>query len=353
MTDIVMRRYQKGDEEGLELLCKDVYGISTNNDYWRWKYETFWDFNASYVAVYEGKIVGMAGAVPYMIKAMDKEIVGGQLTDLMSDPQYRGKKDIFLPIMRKSIKAVETQMDIMYGFTNDNSFKIFAKRLKYDIAFRVPRLDRIINISPFLRRRLKNDGFLIKVISGAINTMSKNLFYSRMPLLEKEVKIREVHEFDERFDRLWHKLKGLFPIATIRDSKYLNWRYCNHPLYKYKTFIAEKGDVVYGFIILKCVEDKDLKRGYIVDLWIEPGRRDLLTALVAMATRFFKDERADLMTCWMFPHIPYYSLLRKNLFFKRTSNLVMLTTSFHEGISGDFLKNPANWYVTMGDCDSF
>lgn len=353
MTELTFRRYQEGDEESIITLCEAVYGISTNNDYWRWKYiNNSSNLNASYVAVTENKVVGISGAIPYRLKIGDKEIVGGQLTDLMSHPDYRNK-NIFLPIMRKSIKDVERKMDTMYGFTNENSFKIYAKRLKYDIAFRVPRLDRVINTKPFLNRMLKRKDLFTKIIGNILNLASGNLLYPKTPSLGKEIEIRECYKFDERFDVLWNKLKGFFTTITIRDSKYLNWRYRNHPLFKYRTFVAERRDEISGFIILRCAEDKGVKRGYIMDLLVEPERKESLMALFAQAMRFFKDNDVDLVRCWMFPHAPYYSLFRRSLFFKTTSDLVVLTTSFHKDISNEFLRDPSNWYITIGDCDSF
>ena len=34
----------------------------------------------------------------------------------------------------------------------------------------------------------------------------------------------------DEFDMLWVKLKDSYKISTVRDSKYLQWRYLNHPL---------------------------------------------------------------------------------------------------------------------------
>lgn len=353
-NDIIFRKYREGDEEDLVTLCNNVYGLYTNKDYWRWKYlnNTF-NLNASYVATYENRVIGMAGTLPYRLRLKEKEIVGGQLTDLLSHPQLKKKRDIFFPIMRKCIKEIETQMDIMYGFTNDKSFKVYVKRLKYDTAFRIPRLDKIINIKPFIKRIFMKDNFIAKAAGNTINILSVKFSYPTFSSIDKEIKIKEVYGFDERFDHLWNQLKGFFTITTIRDAKYLNWRYCLHPLYKYRILVAEKKEEILGFAILRCAEDKGLKRGYIMDFLVKHGEKKLVSTLLTKSLRFFYDEGVDLVTCWMLPHAPYYKALRRHLFFKRTSDLVTAVTSFNKDISNEFLKNPSNWHVTMGDCDSF
>lgn len=351
--DVTFRKYQQGDEESLVTLCKAVYGSSSTKEYWRWKYfDHLSDVNASYVAVSEDKVVGMAGIIPYRIKIGDREMVGGQGADLMSHPKWR-KRNVFLPLLRSVHNDLKKQTDIHYGFTNDLSFRIYVKRFKYDVAFRVPRLDRVVSVGAFLRRTFRKGNFFARIIGSLGDVFSRYILHPRMPHLDEETELRENNEFDERFDLLWDKLKGLSAITTIRDSKYLSWRYGNHPLFKYRTFVAERRGELIGFIILRCNEEKGLKRGYIMDLWAEPEKKDILTALLALSMRFFRAEKVDLVTIWMLQHSPYYHLFTKYLFFKRTSDLIVLTKSFHKDISNEFLSNPSNWYLTMGDCDSF
>jgi hypothetical protein len=44
----------------------------------------------------------------------------------------------------------------------------------------------------------------------------------------------------------------------VRDKEYLNWRYVDVPDVDYTIYLAEEGEEICGYIVLRCVNEEGL-----------------------------------------------------------------------------------------------
>ena len=64
-----------------------------------------------------------------------------------------------------------------------------------------------------------------------------------------EIGIKRIDSFDDRFDAFGENA-CLKRNMTIRDKKYLTWRYIDKPNSNYIIYVAEKEGKVFGYIVL-------------------------------------------------------------------------------------------------------
>ena len=91
-----------------------------------------------------------------------------------------------------------------------------------------------------------------------------------------------VDSFDTRADELWARAAHQLDFAVLRDSTYLNWRYCDPRAGDYRVRAAEDNGELVGWIVTAT----RLKDAEIVDLLAVPDNDNVTRALVddAIAT---------------------------------------------------------------------
>lgn len=56
----------------------------------------------------------------------------------------------------------------------------------------------------------------------------------KIKLSSKSSKARLIDHFDADYDHVWEKVRRLLLLASDRTSRYMNWRYINHPVFTYQ-----------------------------------------------------------------------------------------------------------------------
>jgi len=351
--EVRTRPYQPGDENQLSAILESIYRQKFNDQYWRWKYlDNPLQDHYCYCALMDDQIVGFAGGIPYRVKWRDREIVGGQLTDLAVQPGLKGKK-VFSPLQRLSMAAIFERADIVYGFTNESSFRIYYKKYPdWDYAFHVPRMIKILNTAPLLKKKVSWD-IPAKIVGGLADFGLGLAERVRGRRYVSDVGIVEMQAFDHRFDRLMTSLSPRFNLMHVRDQRYLQWRYSHHPLYRYTLYAAIKEDNVLGFVVLRD-EPAAVHRGFILEFLAPPERVDIQHLLLQKAIAHFRDRGVDIIICWMFRHSPYHPVFKRHLFVDRRGDLIVLATvcKKNDELKKD-LNDPLSWYIACGDDESF
>jgi hypothetical protein len=220
--------------------------------------------------------------------------------------------------------------------------------LEYTGICPIFNVTKVLNPIPYVQRKMG-----VRFPAEAVGSVSKRVMawlYRRKFVAHPNVDTVEVARFDPRFDEFWHKEAVHYPIAVVRDSKYLNWRYVDGPNF-YKIFCVEKDRMIKGFVVLKCVQDGGIKRGKIVDILVEWGQETVAELLVERSVSYFAGENVDLITGWIFEHWPVFEIFRKRGFAKRKAPHYLVVNSQFVDIPKEYFLDMSKWYVTMGDSD--
>jgi len=240
------------------------------------------------------------------LKVGGRTTLGAHGIDLMVHPDYR-RQGIFKTLgmkLRGLTRAKE--WSLTYGTPDDESYQGFVTRLNVLDIGELPFLFKIIDLSAILKNRYRIPVFIGKMLGYAWESITNG----RRSPEDTEIKIDEVFSFDEQIDKFWEKASKLKSIMVIKDMKYLNWRYVAKPGKEYKILIAKKQEEIAGFIVLKLVKGAP-SRGYIADLLTLPGEGTVAESLIARVIRYFKEEGAVSVSCWLFQNTTYYGILRK------------------------------------------
>ncbi len=102
---------------------------------------------------------------------------------------------------------------------------------------------------------------------------NRNYSNVRLPRPEdgtrNDINFTSLEKADARFDNFWARVRGRYLATIERYSEYLNWRFFKHPIFEYKSIVAEKGGSVYGFLFWRMEEVDDFKIARIIDFVAE------------------------------------------------------------------------------------
>jgi GNAT superfamily N-acetyltransferase len=342
-----MREYRESDEKQMLELREIAISEKKDSQWWKWMYR---DSPAGpalvMLAEAKQKIVGQHAIMPVSLKIGDQVTKGGHGFDLMVHPEYR-HQGMFRTLGTELAKSAGARgRSVSYGTPNNQSHPGFVKWLKASDVFEVPLLTKVIAWGTVLKKRFGIPTFAGNLLGNAWERMTNRV----SPSPHADVKVEQVSSFNERIDTFWLKASVIKNIMVVKDMKYLNWRYVAKPGKEYKILIAKKQQEIVGYIVLK-LEKNGLSRGYIVDLLALPGDDIIAALLITKGIRYFKEQGAVKVSCWMFEETPYYNTLRK-LGFVRRPGPFLCARVFDQNIPKEFVTNPANWYYVMGDDDA-
>ncbi len=348
--DIQTKSYQRGDEKALNEILKKIYQKEFSDSYLQWKYlNNPMGDHFCHCALIKERIVGFAGSIPYRIKWGDRKIIAAQLTDLAVEPELQDKK-VFSVIQRANLEDIWKKTDVHYGFTNKHSYRVYKNQGDY--AFHVPRMIKVLNVKGVLKSS-KLPAIAVKVTQTVGNIglrIAERLLTKR---ITSDLTIKTITAFDPSIDTFLETISSSFKIMHQRNHQYLNWRYCQNPLYQYTIYAVEEAGSILGFVVLRN-EPGEINRGIILEFLVSLEREDIQHLLLNKITEHFRQCGVDVITCWMFSHSPYYKAFRRHLFMNRKGDLIVLYR-FHK--KNDILKNnwnnPRNWHISCGDDESF
>lgn len=367
-----MRTYKKGDELNiLELMSLSGFEREYQRtiEHWFWKYAGSPFGHLTAVAEYDGQLVGSMGLSLIKTKIGDRVTLSSQAVDLVVHPEFR-RQGIFLSIERFLLREAEKKgIATQYIFPNEQARSGLLKCGWFDVC-KVPRLVKPINMN-----RITDifEGYrMIRVLSehkisrSATKFVLQNIFkmvfllsrlFNRIGKFGLEdFEVHYIDSFDNRIDDFWEKISKDYPIAVVRDKRYLNWRYFECPNVKYTVLLAEKNGEILGYIVLRCRKEGSLIVGHIVDILASLDKKGVIQRMIFKAIEHFREKNVDLIVCWMLKSSSsghfYYKTLRNNGFIPILGESMLFMARVNSPqVSRSFVGDATKWCITKGDSD--
>jgi len=203
-------------------------------------------------------------------------------------------------------------------------------------------MKRPLNLKNLIAKFTKNK-LVIKLGAIPLNMVFESIFTAKK---SPTITITQISSFDTRLDEFWKQISKDFNAISVRDMKYLNWRFVECPNVQYSIFLAEKEKGICGYIVLRVCQDK----GYIVDFLAEKAGFE---SLIWQAIKYFKQQKVNSLCCLAPLDTFYLKILKKCGFFTRKGYPIyrFIGRSTLPDVPMEFLRNPKNWFLTLGDSD--
>lgn len=353
-----VRKYKDGDEEGIFELWKVVYPEQRLERevwmrWWNWWYkENPAGMGIIWVAEHDAKIVGHDALIPARMKVGNKTVIAALSVDTMTHPDFT-RQGMFVALAKNvHSDAAKNSIRIIRILPNKASHHGFMKLGCFDIA------TRQIWIKPFnwrnsVKLQVKNR-LLSRVLAiGGSLIFNKILIRVQKPAIMEGVTVSQLTSFDDRINELWNKVADKHEIIYVRDKDYLNWRYVSVPDVTYSIYIAERAGEICGYLVSRIKQWDNTKLGVIFDVLTESV--ELAHCLLSMAVEQFEYGKADLAFCRMIDRKTLPKALKSSGFISLDfvkgfiKEVPFGVCSCASGISEEFLKDPQNWFIQVGD----
>lgn len=343
---MAVRHYKKGDEDQILKLFEKVFRKTMSYKEWKWKYlDNPNRHEIPFTLVFEedGKILGHTSLWVHkaVIDGEQKQI--GLRIDTMVDPDARGK-GIYRKLSERLIVDAEKEgISLLYGFPAPKAKEL---QIRYIGAHHLTDVHRWVYMNkPFSVAASKIK--LLKVFSflDPIYRFFKRPFKKRSKKVDQY--IQKVNTFDREFS--FSALDE--QVFLKRDTTYLNWRYVHHPINKYEILQWLEQDTVKGYVVYRTTtNEKNLRIGFIVDL-VATGENSDQIQLHLLEKALENMRSAHFIQAWTLPGQRIEKIFKKARFFQKDSPMPIVIRNIN--LNNIDLNNPANWFISMGDVDSF
>lgn len=326
-----IRPYRPGDEVRILDLFQRVFGVARSLDHWRWKFQAN-PVGHCFMRLAEtsdGEVVGQYVGLPARATYGGQARIFTQIIDVAVDPRFRRglkRPGLFGTLADAYINdyLVSGQVSIGYGFPTPEALRIGQRVAEY------------VPLHPVM--------CLVLDLDGQDGT--------RPSWRTRRLRVEAIDRFGNEADRLWTQIGPGLGVATVRDSRYLNWRYVDCPDVRYTVLMARRwfGGEPTGVAILRLgVGDQPI--ACLVDWLVPSGDTTTADLLLHHCERRSCEAGMAQLQAWFPPAAwPYHLLLERGYRLDPTLYHLVALTKVSD-VSLEWVNT--RWYYTMGDSDIY
>jgi hypothetical protein len=253
----------------LTALFRRVFGKEMSVDQYRWK--LLWravDIENVFIVEDLDRPIFQYAGIPVRVHGANGRGVAMVSVDTMGDPEFRRRG--LLTRVGAEAYARWKQQGVRYviGVPNPN-WGSRAAALGWRFLLYLRCWIRPLSAATLLARRF-----------------GVHLKPNRTPLPDHD--LERITKADERFDRFWSRWNARKPrcISTVRDARWVQWRFLDAPEIQYEVYAARKGTEVSAYGVLRV--DDVTRTAYVPELMMEDeasGRRLVRTIVLEARAR--------------------------------------------------------------------
>jgi len=314
--------------------------------FWHWEFVRGPDGKALiYLVDDKDKIIGHFADLPRRFSIDGKVVLGTLSLDLMVHPDY-WRKGIFAAMGKYGAQRVKQEHGLfMTAFPIRPETIQGLKKIGWKGVLELPVLVYPIKFTGIVNRYLHFSplSFLVGGVARFIYSLT---FGWRKKEKNGGEEVEKVNELDEQYDLFWEKAISLYPITGVRDRRFLNWRYLQHPTRTYEIYGAFQKEEMKGYIVLRKVDLLNFNSAVIVDLLALDDVT--LAALLEKGIQYSRQVGADLLGFMVPQNHLYYRIPKKRGFLPSFKTFLFMVYSHSDQ---EIFFSPEKWYVNWGDTD--
>lgn len=328
---LTLRPFRAGDEEGIFKLFRSAYRMERPLADWRWKFFENPAGQQIMLAVTEaGEVVGQYAGVPAWAAKGGRRYLLSQAVESMVDDRFRrGLKNPGLQA-RLVKRFYEEFMGpdkgaMAYGFPIPVYCRYLVRTGVCTVLHRVVQLERELNGEKRAR-------------TGRLTSW--------------RYRIEQVPRFPSVVDDLWQRCQRELPLAIIRDSRYLNWRYADRPDVPYAMLLATDrwtGRAAGLAVVRLGFEGRPA--ALLMD-WLVPERQSRLDeALLHHCEVLAAASGHGRIEAWFPEYASQFRFLRARGYVPTPTQYEIVVEPFRPELSREWVQG--HWHYTMGDADIY
>jgi hypothetical protein len=301
-----------------------------------------------------GRVVGSAGLCRKRILVEGRSALLAHGLDYMLAPDLKG-----LAIGHASIEVARHWLDLARSlgcalglvFPNENSHRILTST---HVGLK-PMFQPALMIRPLQRAALTRD---IKGVPRRLGTAALRIaaLYgsTRSVFAGGKKPLRFEAHFGPEYDALWASLTDKVGIGVVRDSSYLNWRYVDHPVYRYERLCLKSDGELRGFVIGTRRETFGIDSMLLVDLVAKNANDGVSCELIEGFVHHADSQTSEIVVTLAIPGSSLYNALKRCGFLAvpfRLDPKPFRTASAVFSATANCAWDPSRWYFTWGDID--
>ena len=260
----------------------------------------------------EGQTVGFAGLSPKKMECVGRTINVAHGLDYMVHPNIRSGAGSYRVASAWVMHAREAGFQAGMVFPNDASIKVLTSR---KIGFKAV-------FSPMLMVRLVS-GFTAPAVNssrlrsllakaGGRTLATLNCLHAALrSVRDSDGHAFDIGEFDASFDEFWERARDQQGISILKNAAYLNWRYNNHPIYRYTKIGWRRASELCGFVILSRRNLMDMDTMMIVDILTRDKSPRSMCSLIAEAVTHARQQGCSVVATLAIGGSEQYMALKK------------------------------------------
>ncbi len=320
---------------------KRIDWIYLNNPFGRAKAWIIWDGQ-------KNMPVGFTGAFPRPVYVEGQEYLAWNCGDFSIDKKYR-TLGVALQLRREAKLAVDGgEVPFLYAHPNKRMelihFRVGHKKISQMVRYALP---------------LKADRYLSEKISfnipAKLAALPFNAYLKSRFLLKRSSlfrgEIREKVQCHADHDRIFEKMKKQFKVIGTRSLKYLQWKFADHPNFKYNQFDFYEGNELRGSIFY-LIKNNVIN---LADILIDDYKKYAEQLFLIFIKEVYRKQAGETLSFILQEQNPLIPVMR-NLGFKArqdaTSSVIAYGNEEKQPELSRLVLNGANWYMTVGDRDA-
>jgi len=325
---------------------------SHDSEYYLWKYkENPWGKPAVFLAVTDGKIIGLFSVVPKTIRIKNETLRIGETGDAYIDPNYQGT-GVLWKLISHAFKSMKKQnISSFYTIANEPTLKIWTELFKFKKLFEYRSMVLPLDFSDIFKKRL-NLGPLSSFLALPCNLFYRTFYRQPNVSISQNIQFQKVDGADKRLDEFWEERGSNGQFTFVKNSEFFKYRYSSNPE-KYGIYILQNDKEVLGYSVLKFTDLFNMKCGHIVDFMVSKNDALLLRKIIGLSLDLIKKEGAQIASSWAIEETAYYKIFKRFGFITRKKR-------YHVIFGGDIIKrddahlmlNSNSWLFTHGDSDN-
>jgi hypothetical protein len=286
--------------------------------------------------------IGVAALGEREIYANGAPVRCGEMIDFVVLPAHRTLYPA-MRIMRGMYLVGLDSYPFMYGLPNPKSLAV-VRRVGYKRFGEMRRYARVLRSAPYLKKRLPTPLAWMANIVGPLADTARRLgsLLSRGP---DAFRATWVDMPDARFDGLWARVLKSPVIIGQRNAAFLQWRFAECPLHRYRFFALESGDA--KDILAYAVCEREGAALHVQDFLIDLAKPDLMRALWSrLAAEAYRMGCDSIATEFFGREEIHQALIRAGLSPRSSRAICSMCASDHA-----HMEDTGQWYMTSADED--